>query len=890
MRKFILLPFLIIVITAKQARADEGMWLPLLLKSLCEKDMQANGLKLSADDLYSINKSSLKDAVVLFGGGCTGEVVSDQGLLFTNHHCGIGQVQYHSTVENDYIKKGFWAKTQNDELPNPGLSVTFIVRIEDVTAKVKGIIETSQNQRTIVEQVDALEKTATDGTHYEAETKAFDNGNAWYMFVTETFKDIRLVGAPPQAVGEFGGDIDNWVWPRHTGDFSIFRIYAGKDNKPAEYSADNVPYKPKYSFTICTDGVKQGDFAMVYGFPGRTQQYLPSVAVDFIVNESNPAKILMREHSLEVMNKAMQESDKVRIQYTAKESRISNYWKKWKGENMGLKKTNALEKKKSFEAEFTKRVYENAAFAQKYQGLLDAFNKLFATNKEVLLAYDYFNEFYYQSGPELFKFIGNFETIVNNFETIEKQGKTEETVGKLRKSADAFYKNLDVATDKKIFERIVPVYLKGCPVAYQPDYLLEELKKKKNSVEALAADIYETSVFTSLEKVTGGLQNPKAFVSKIKSDKGYKFMIGFLDSYRKKIEPGFKAHANANEQLMNQYVSAIYEVFPEKKIWYDANSTLRVGYGLVEGSEPKDGLEYNYYTTSEGILEKYQSGAGEYALPPRLLELLSKKDFGKWADEDGSLHTCFTASAQTTGGNSGSPVLNGYGELIGLNFDRSWESTMSDIMYSSKLCRNIVCDIRYVLFIIDKYAGATQLVDELKLVNASSKEKARIEGIKKEIEDITEQLRINPDNAAMLVNRGQKYFDLNLLDDAQKNVSSALTAKKDFGPALLLQAKIYRQQSRLKEALASAEKAMTINANDIEAKKMVAVLAFQNLNMKRCIEVCGQVLKVEKDPEIILLDARANYMGGNLTEACSLYKEARLAGSKEVVKDLETCN
>ncbi|HYG52425.1 MAG TPA: S46 family peptidase, partial [Flavobacteriales bacterium] len=592
MKKIILLPFLIIVISVRPARADEGMWLPLLLKSLCEKDMQAKGLKLTADDLYNVNKSSLKDAVVLFGGGCTGEVVSDQGLLFTNHHCGISQVQYHSTVENDYIKNGFWAKTQKEELPNPGLSVTFIVRIEDVTAKVKEIIESGAPQRTMIEKIDALEKSAVEGTHHDAEIKAFDYGNAWYMFVTETFKDIRLVGAPPQAVGEFGGDTDNWMWPRHTGDFSVFRIYAGKDNKPAEYSADNVPYKPRYAFTISTDGVKQGDFAMVYGFPGRTQQYLPSAAVDFIMNESNPAKILMREHSLEVMNKAMQENDKVRIQYTAKESRISNYWKKWKGENMGLKKTNALEKKKSFEAEFTKRVYENQALSQKYQNLLEGFNKLFAANKEALLAYDYFTELYYSSGPELFKFIGNFENLVNNFESLEKQGKTKEMTDKLQKSADVFYKNFDVATDKKIFERIIPIYVKGCPTAYQSDYLVEELKRKKNSVEALTAEIYGTSVFASQDKVNAGLKNPKSFVLKIKNDKGFKLMIGLLESYRKKMETTVKAHSTANEQLMNQYVAAIYEVFPEKKIWYDANSTLRVGYGYVEGSEPKDGLNY----------------------------------------------------------------------------------------------------------------------------------------------------------------------------------------------------------------------------------------------------------------------------------------------------------
>lgn len=725
MKKFILLPLIILCFSINVVKADEGMWLPILLKSLCESDMQSKGLKITAEDIYSINKSSLKDAIVLFGGGCTGEIVSNQGLLFTNHHCGIGQVQYHSSVANDYIKNGFWAKSQKDELQNPGLSVTFIVRIEDVTAKIKEIIESNigQSQKMIIEKIDALEKNSIAGTHYEADIKAFDYGNAYYMFVTETFKDVRLVGAPPQAVGEFGGDTDNWIWPRHTGDFSIFRIYANKNNEPAEYAADNIPYVPKKSLNICTDGVKQGDFAMVYGFPGRTQQYLPAVAVEFIVNESNPAKILMRDNSLAVINQAMKESDKVRIQYTAKESRISNAWKKWKGEIMGLKKTDAIEKKKAFEIEFTKRINENADLKEKYATILESFKKLYETNHELVLANDYFTELYFSSGPELFKFIGNFETLVNNFETLEKDGKTKELTNKLQKSADAFYKNFDFATDKKIFEAIIPIYLKGCPKNYQADYLNSELLKKKNSVQLLAKEVYESSLFCNQTKVNALITNPKTGISKLKNDKAYKLMIGILESYRKKIETPFRTYNTLNEQLMNTYVTAIYEVIKEKKIWYDANSTLRLGYGKVEGSEPKDGMIYNYYTTSEGILEKYQSGAEEYALPQALVDLLIKKDFGNYADEDGMLHTCFTTTSQTTGGNSGSPVLNGNGELIGLNFDRSWESTMSDIMFSSKLCRNIVCDIRYVLFIIDKYAGATHLIAELNLVKGKELDK-----------------------------------------------------------------------------------------------------------------------------------------------------------------------
>lgn len=733
MKKILLLPTLLLIFATNAVKADEGMWLPLLLKSLCESDMQSKGLKLSADDIYNVNKSSLKDAIVLFGGGCTGEIVSNQGLLFTNHHCGIGQVQNHSSLENDYIKNGFWAKTQKDELQNPGLTVTFIVRIEDVTSKIKAIVEANagQPQKLIAEKIEEYEKSSVTGTHYEADIKAFDYGNAYYMFVTETFKDVRLVGAPPQAVGEFGGDTDNWIWPRHTGDFSIFRIYANKENKPAEYADDNVPYIPKTSLKISTNGVNQGDFAMVYGFPGRTQQYLPSVAIEFIVNESNPAKILMRDNSLEVINAAMNGSDKVRIQYTAKESRISNAWKKWKGEIMGLKKTNAISTKKEFEAEFTKRVNANETLSKKYGTLLPSFKKLVDDNREMLLAYDYFNELYFSSGPELFKFIGNFENLVTNFELLEKQDKTiRELTNKLLKSADAFYKNFDVETDCKIFDRVIPIYMKGCPVNYQSAYLIEEMKKKKNMVNMISKEIYQNSIFINQEKVNALISNPKSAISKIKNDKAYKMMMGFLESYRNKIEFSLKAYNTSNEQLMNQYVAAIYEVIKEKKIWYDANSTLRLGYGKIEGSEPKDGMIYNYYTTSDGILEKYQSGAQEYSLPSRLVELLNKKDFGSYADKDGTLHTCFTSTSQTTGGNSGSPVLNGNGELIGLNFDRSWESTMSDIMFSPKLCRNIVCDIRYVLFIIDKYAGATNLIKELNLVGGQNSEKSLPEKLK----------------------------------------------------------------------------------------------------------------------------------------------------------------
>lgn len=874
-----------------RSKADEGMWLPLLLKTLCESDMKSKGLKLSAEDLYSVNQSSLKDAVVLFGGGCTGEVVSKKGLLFTNHHCGISQVQYHSTVQNDYIKNGFWAPTMNDELPNPGLSVTFIIRIEDVTQKVKEILASNagQSQRQLNEKLEEFEKSAVIGTHYDAEIKAFDYNNAFYLFVTETFKDIRLVGAPPQAVGEFGGDTDNWMWPRHTGDFSVFRIYAGKDNKPAEYSKENIPYVPRASLKISTDGVQEGDFAMVYGFPGRTQQYLPAVAVEFIVNESNPAKISMRDKSLSVINAAMKENDNVRIQYTAKESRISNAWKKWKGEIMGLKNTNALEKKRIFEADFTKKIFENTAFSQKYSNLLDNFKALYGNYKDAVLAYDYFTEFYYSSGPELFKYIAGFENLVNNYESLKKEGKLDETLAKLKKSAEGFYKNLDISTDQKIFEAVLPVYLNGCPSTYHPEYLKSELTKFKNDLHLLADDIYKKTLFATHENVKAFLDKPESYFSKIKKDKAYLMALAWFNMYKTKLESTVKSYQINNEQLLNQYVAAIYEVFPDKKIWYDANSTLRVGYGNITGSQPRDGMQYVHFSTSEGILEKYRSGAGEYEIPQRLLDLLSKKEFGNYADKDGSLHTCFTSNSQTTGGNSGSPVLNAYGELIGLNFDRSWESTMSDIMYSPKLCRNIVCDIRYVLFIMDKYAGATHLINELELTNAAQKRSNAIEKTKKEIDDLTEQLRINPDNAVILTQRGRKYFALGMFEDALKNVNAALALKTNYADTWSLNAEICEAQQKWKDALTNIEKAVALEPNNIILRKLHIRYLYQNNQFKKCAEVCEQFSKNNNDGLVFFFHAKSQYMLNNPTQACSLYKRAKENGCVELFTELESC-
>lgn len=889
MKKRILILLLQFIFLFKNVKADEGMWLPLLLKSLCESDMKAKGLKLSAEDLYSVNQSSLKDAIVLFGGGCTGEIVSDKGLLFTNHHCGIGQVQYHSSVENDYLKNGFWAKSFEEELPNPNLTVTFIVRIEDVTATIKSVLESNQPdiQKKFMEKMDELEKNAVAGTHYEAEIRAFDYGNAYYMFVTETFKDVRLVGVPPQALGEFGGDTDNWMWPRHTADFSVFRIYANKENKPAEYSKDNVPYIPKRSLQLNTDGVVENDFAMVYGFPGRTQQYLPATEVEFIIESSDPARIAMRDKGLEVINAAMRSNDKIRIQYTAKESRISNAWKKWKGEIMGLKKTNALEKKKKFEEDFTNRLQQNSDFKSEYGTLLGDFTTLFNKNRELLLAYDYFNEFYYSTGPELLKFAGNFENIVNNYSSLESSGKLKEVTDKLKNSIKAYYKNLDLTTDKELFKQVLPVYLKGCPKNYQPEYLVKELEKKKQSVDALVEEIYSSTLLKDGDALLKLLEKPSSLVSKMKNDKMYLMMLGFLSHYRKNMDASIKSYVAQHDQFLKKYVKAIYEVIPEKKIWHDANSTLRIGYGQVKGSEPRDGMMYDYYTTTEGMMEKHLSGAAEYELPERFKELITKKSFGKYADKEGNLRTCFTTTSQTTGGNSGSPVLNAYGELIGLNFDRSWESTMSDIMYSPQLCRNIVCDIRYVLFVIDVYAGSEHLMKELKLTNQKKKDEESLKQLQEQGKVLDEQIKRNPTNIDLLYDRGNLFIQTSKTDEALTDAQTIMKANSKSVKGWKLAAMVYGKKKDYTQAVFHAEKALMIDQKDVQTRLLLIESAYYNQSFKKATDAVKQVQESELNIQLCVAVARSFYAQANKAEAQKWYQKARKMGLQEQIKELE---
>lgn len=702
-------------------QAKEGMWVPALLKAV-EGDMQAFGLKLSAEDIYSINQSSIKDAIVHFGGGCTAEIISDQGLLLTNHHCGYGQIQQHSSLENDYLKDGFWAMTRADELRNPGLTATLIVRIEDVTAKMvaalKDDMDADTRNRILSELKKEIEAAAVEGTNYEATIKPFNYGNEYYMIVTKTFDDVRLVGAPPSAIGKFGGDTDNWMWPRHTGDFSIFRIYAGKDNEPADVSDDNVAYNPDHFLPIAMDGVKEGDFTMVFGFPGRTEQYLTSYAVDYVMNKSNPMRIKMRETSLSIIDAAILSSDQIRIQYSAKQSRISNSYKKWIGQNKGLKILHALDVKRDQEKIFSEASKSNA-------DMLAKFEQLYTDLEKYKFARELFIEYFYV-GPEIMKFTQRFQELFETYGVLEEEGKVQETIDGLKASTPGFFKDYQKSIDKNVFIALTELYLDNIDSELKPEHLGLIDRKFKGNISAYADFVYEKSIFTDEASVLAMLDklNGKS-LKKLKQDPAYRLMMDVYGGYFKNVRAGYGKYNSEIDLLMKDYVMELQSVFPDRSYWADANSTMRLTYGKAEGSEPRDGMMYKFYSTTEGILQKYDPNNPDYVLPERLVELIEKKDFGKYTT-DGEMRVCFTGSNHTTGGNSGSPTLDANGHLIGLNFDRSWESTMSDIMFDPDRCRNIMVDIKYVLFIIDKYAGAKHLVDEMELYY-SQKEKPEME-------------------------------------------------------------------------------------------------------------------------------------------------------------------
>lgn len=722
--KLALIVFFICV--ASLVRAGEGMWLPLLLEKLNEKEMRSMGMKISAKDIYSINKGSLKDAIVSFGGFCTGEIISSKGLVLTNHHCGFDVIQNHSTLDRNYIRDGFWARNNAEELVNPGLFVTFIVRIDDVSKQslngvVAGMSE-SERQSVIDRNNNELLKSVKKESYQSAFIRPFFEGNQYFLFVTETYNDIRLVGAPPSSIGNFGKDTDNWMWPRHTGDFSMFRIYASKDNKPAAYSPDNVPYVPKRSLSISLDGVAENDFTMVFGFPGRTMEYLHSAAVEQVVEINDPAKIAIRDKALAVIDEYMRKDEQIKIQYASKYAGISNAWKKWQGEILGLTRTNAVAKKKAYEKEFQKRVDANPQWKTSYGLLLSDLASAYDEIKELGLARDYFLEI--SSKIELLTIASQLNSLAKAYEKSGGQGYTEQ-LGKVKQRLEDLYKEYNSEVDSRLFSVLMDMYLEDQPAGFVSSYarnLRNPQGGKDEGISRMETMLYQESPLTTQQKLWGAyLDRPASeAVELIKNDKAVRLFIDMSDTYNNQVAARLNPIQNRINQLQRTYMQAQMEVMKEKKFYPDANSTLRLTYGNVKGYQASDAVKYDHYSYMDGIMEKYKPGDYEFDVPQKLRELYEKKDFGPYGQK-GKMPVCFIASNHTTGGNSGSPALDAYGNLVGLNFDRVWEGTMSDINYDPSICRNIMVDIRYVLFIIDKYAGAGHLVKEMKLVHPKKK-------------------------------------------------------------------------------------------------------------------------------------------------------------------------
>ncbi len=718
MRKLSLI-LLVFVFSIRFAVADEGMWLLTMLNKNYEQ-MKKQGLKLTTEDIYSLNNSSIKDAVVIFGGFCTGEIVSDKGLIFTNHHCGYGRIQAHSTVEHDYLSDGFWAGSFEEELPNPGLFVKFLVKMEDYTTEVlKGVgddlTEVQRDEKinkNIEKIVKKIQKDFPESQGYEVLIQSFFENNQYYLVVYQVFEDVRLVGTPPSSIGKFGGDTDNWMWTRHTGDFSVFRVYADKNNNPAKYSPDNVPYKPKHYFPISVKGINEGDFAMILGFPGRTDRYSTTYGITEVMEITNENRQLIRGERQKVLLEDMHSDKEINIKYASKYARSSNYWKYSIGQNQGLKRLKVIEKKREIEVKFDRWLNENEERKQKYAEVLPTFKEVYANRREFVYSDLYIRECFIY-GSEFVSFAHSSENLYKLLEKGVTSGdEFDEAIKKLRTVAEGFFKDYNAPTDKKASAVMLNLFTKKVDSKYFPSFITKA-KSDFPSYDDYIAHIFKVSVFVNKIKFEEFINNPT--LDKLNNDPAF---ITAKSIYEKKdeIDNLLKSDNEKLKRAKRLWLAGLMEMQSDKFFYPDANFTMRLTYGTIGGYSPKDAVEYKYYTTLKGYMEKEDAENPEFVVPQKLKDLYNKKDFGCYADKNGDLPVCFLSNNDITGGNSGSPVINGNGELIGLAFDGNWEAMSGDIAFEPDLQRTISVDIRYVLFIIEKYGEANRLIDELKII------------------------------------------------------------------------------------------------------------------------------------------------------------------------------
>jgi hypothetical protein len=715
MKKLFAILLILVVSFGFKVKADEGMWLLPLIEKLNMGKMTALGLKLSAEDIYSINKVCVKDAIVIFGGGCTAEIVSSQGLVLTNHHCGYGSIQAHSSVDHDYLRDGFWAKTKEEELPNPNLSVTFLIRIEDVSSQVLANVKQgmSETERTaaINESRQSIEKKATEGNNYRAQVGSFYGGNYFYLLVYERYTDVRLVGTPPQSIGKFGSDTDNWEWPRHTGDFSVFRVYSGPDGKPAPYAKENIPLKPKHFLPVSIKDLNKGDFAMILGYPGRTNRYMTSYEINEQLQIVHPDRIKIRGIKQDIWMKDMQADQKVNIQYSAKYFGSSNYWKYSIGQKAGLERLNVKAKKEEIENQFSKWVAADADRKAKYGEALNMIKSSIEGRAEYYNALQYMNEC--MQGCELFvmnRMTGNLITALKS----NDNQKITDAVAQMKNIVSDFYKDYNSSTDNKSTKAMLKLYRADVPVKFHPDFYTNVVDKKfKGNIDKFVDDMFAKSIFASETKLNAFLAKPV-----LKTIENDPVLLTTTSIFKNagEISKGSSQFDATLATGKRTWIAALMEMVPEKTQYPDANSTMRLSYGTVQDYDPRDGVTYKYFTTLQGVVDKYKPGDYEFDLPQRLIDLNKKKEYGRYGSSKGYMPVCFLTTNDITGGNSGSPVMNGNGELIGLAFDGNWESMSGDIAYEPELQRTIVVDIRYVLWIMDIYAGAKNLVDEMTIV------------------------------------------------------------------------------------------------------------------------------------------------------------------------------